>query len=346
MILERNAIPGKKLLLSGSGQCNFTHDLDREEFLARCGSFARFLKPALYAMDPRGLMELLENNGCPVTVRADGKVFPASFKAEDVRDTLLRLALAKGNSIEYNKMVVSAIYNDGFHLSCEDGSEFRCRELIIAGGGCSYPQTGSDGSALELAKQLGHKVIKPRSALAAVRIRSYKSFVSCAGISLKWIKAVLITPQKRHLAQGDLLFTHSGLSGPLILDNSHLLNGADRILLELMPRAEERIPLLLEKYARQNLINCLKHGGLPEALLIALLSTQNIDPAQPAAQVKKPVRNQIVQLLSRMEFTVSEIESIGTAMLTAGGICLKEVRARNMESRLHPGLRFAGELLD
>lgn len=291
-------------------------------------------------------MELLETNGCPVTVRADGKVFPTSFKAEDVRDTLLRLALAKGNIIEYEKKVVSVVYQDGFHLICEDGSEFLCRDLIIAGGGCSYPQTGSDGSALELAIQLGHKVIKPRPALAAVRIRSYKSFVSCAGISLKGIKAILITPHQRHPAQGDLLFTHSGLSGPLILDHSHLHSGADRIQLELLPRAEERIPLLLDKYARQNLINCLKHSGLPEALLIALLSTQSIDPAQPSAQVKKTVRHQIVHLLSRMEFTVSEIESISTAMLTAGGICLKEVRARNMESRLHPGLRFAGELLD
>ncbi|MDP3114987.1 MAG: aminoacetone oxidase family FAD-binding enzyme [Candidatus Cloacimonadaceae bacterium] len=346
LILERNLIAGKKLLLSGSGQCNFTHDLSREEFLLKCGQFGAFLKPSLFAMDSQGLIDLMTENGCPVAVRADGKVFPASFNAEDVRDTLLRLVLAKGSRIEYDKKVVKVFPGEGFQVICEDGSEYQCRKLIIAGGGCSYPQTGSDGSAMELTKQLGHKIVKPRPALASVKIRAYKSFVSCSGISLKRIKAILINPLKRFVVEGDILFTHSGLSGPLILDNSHLLSGSDRIILELLPRAEQRIPLLLDKYARQNLLNCMKHSGLPEALILALLSTKNIDPAQPAAQVKKTTRFQIVSILSHLEFTVNEIESLSTSMLTAGGVSLKEVRAQNLESKLHPGLHFAGEILD
>lgn len=345
VILERNSEAGRKLLISGSGQCNLSNALPREDFLRACQPFAAFLKPALYALDNLAVMALLEQHGCPCVTRDDGKVFPQSMRASDVRDTLQRIAKESGADIAYNAAVQDVGYADGFVLHTED-REYRCKKLIIAGGGCSYPRTGSDGLAHKLAKMLGHKINPVRPALSAVSIADYAPFTSCAGISLRDAHLSLLSDGKAHRATGDLLFTHTGLSGPLILDNSHLMNKGDTLRIRLLENAAARITALLMDNASKTLLNALKRSGLPEALLLALLKLSAIDPDQKCAQLPVKQRKRLVETLDAAVFKIARVYGMEQAMLTAGGVSLGEVRARDMGSKLVPGLYFAGEVLD
>lgn len=346
LILERNPDAGKKLLLSGSGQCNFTNNLDKQEFLCRCGKAAPFLKPAFYHFDNFALMELLEQHGCPVLIREDGKAFPASMKASDVRDALRGLALSKGAKLVTGVKAERIVRSDRFALHTDNGKDYTCDKLILACGGASWPQTGSDGSGYALAAALGHTIKAAKPALAAVIIGGFAEFGNIAGVSVREVQASLITSSSKLRRKGDLLFTHQGLSGPLILDNSHLLSAGDRILLHLLPDAETAIPSLVAINQKASLGNALKRIRLPHSLLVAILKDKELDPRQPCSQLSRTDRNRLIQSLLNLEFIVSEVESLVTAMSTSGGVCLKEVRARSMESKLCPGLFFAGEILD
>jgi predicted Rossmann fold flavoprotein len=337
---------GKKLLLSGSGQCNFTNARPIQEFLKRCGTFSRFLKPALYAFSPDDFIRLLQQNGCESFARDDGKVFPKSLKASDVRDAMWRAAQANEAKIIYNCRITDIEARDGFRLTARDGRQFHTGKLIIAGGGASWPQTGSDGSAYELATQLGHAIRTPRPALAAISVEGQHLWRYCAGISLKDVYAVSHGKEGTKTARGDLLFTHSGLSGPLILDNSHLLARGDSIDLRLVENAGQRLPQMVTANPRKTLVNALKGFGLPQTLIHAILNSISVDPDITCANLTRADRVKIAGVLSALRFTVRDVESFATAMLTAGGVSLEEVKARGMASKLHTGLHFAGEVLD
>jgi len=345
LILEGGPRPGRKLLVSGSGQCNFTHDLDVDEFLKRCGNFARFLKPALFMLSPAKLTGHLERLGCQAVVRPDGKVFPASFQASDVLSAMLKGALKPSNQLIHTARITKVNADQGFILTDGQNREYRCRKLVIATGGASWPQTGSDGSGYELARQLGHQITAPRPALAAVFIDAYP-FRPCAGISLPGITASFITPAGHKQARGDLLFTHQGLSGPLILDNSHLLVQGDTIRLCLLEDADARIRRIILARPKSNIKNALKLTGLPEALLSVLISLARLNPDKRCAEVSAPELKSMAYSLSSSDLKVKNVECLANAMLTAGGVDLGELRARDMSSVKVPGLYFAGEILD
>lgn len=346
LVLERNPSAGKKLLLSGSGQCNFTHDLSVEDFLARCGPFARFLKPSLYTFGPQSFIELLREYGCPSFIRDDGKVFPQSLQAADVRDALLSAAHAKGVKFAFGNLVSGVEANDGHWIITAEGGRYRSRKLVLAGGGASWPRTGSDGSCYTLARQLGHTIQEPRPALAALEVEGYAPFRDCAGIALPYARASFKGKHGKALARGSLLFTHTGLSGPLVLDNSHLLSAGDTVTLHLVDDADARILDLCGKHPTRLLPGALKALGIPEALLNAILSSSGVDCSHKCAELPRAERMKAARVLSAFPFTVRKLEDLTTAMLTAGGVPLSEVKAASMESRLRSGLYFAGELLD
>ncbi|PKN79959.1 MAG: NAD(P)/FAD-dependent oxidoreductase [Candidatus Cloacimonetes bacterium HGW-Cloacimonetes-1] len=342
MVLERNAMCGKKLLLSGTGQCNFTNDLAIPEFLEQCEPFARFLKPALYHWDNQAFISLLAEQGCPAKVREDGKVFPASFKSMDVRDTLLRIAEAHGATFLYNCVVTAVEHgSDGFSVQTNQGV-LQSKQLVIAGGGKSYPQTGSDGSAYLLAESLGHQIVPLHPALAAIDVASYGFYKSCAGISLPQLRI----KADKQLFTGDMLFTHKGLSGPVIINNSHHLRDGQELHLCLAIDPDKKILALISASPDRKLIKVLKALNLPEALLIAVLSTCQISPDTRAAELRAADRKRLSAYLDSALFIISHVESFATAMLTAGGVERSEVNPKTMESRLIPGLYFAGEVLD
>ncbi len=347
LLLERNPRPGAKLLLSGGGQCNFTNALPREEFLRACGNYAPFLKPAFYSLDNQALVAILENAGCPSLSREDGKIFPVSLRSEDVLDTLLRLASKAEATLLAGRCAVRVEpAAAGFRLHTQNNESFHAKQLILAGGGCSWPQTGSDGSAYALAQALGHSLVTPRSALAAVSIQNFGALRHLAGVSLRMAEAVFHTASGRQPARGDLLWTHNGLSGPLILDQAWHLSPGDRISLVLVPRAPDRLKELLALYPQRTLLSTLKRFALPERLLQSLLMAAGSEPGMRGGDLDKTRRRQLGELLSGWQFTIKTVEPLATAMATSGGIPLAEVRARDLQSKLVPGLYFAGEILD
>ncbi|HNX38149.1 MAG TPA: aminoacetone oxidase family FAD-binding enzyme [Candidatus Cloacimonadota bacterium] len=347
-VFESNLYSGRKLLLSGSGQCNFTNDLPLEDFLLNCRESRNFLKPALYEFDNHAFIDLLNSNGCPTLVREDGKVFPASFHSADVRDTLLRLALGKGAKFHYGKKLDTIrLSPDGdYQLSFSDGDILTARKLILANGGMSYPETGSDGSGFRLAKALKHKITPPKPALCGIELKNHTVFSSCSGISLKNVHFCYCGPNGRIETYGDILFTHKGVSGPVVLNNSYHLHAGSALGIRFVEDADSKIPELLKLHAKKNLANLLKHLDLPENLIDAILIHLKLDPGLQASQLKAADRNLLIAYLTTAVFQVKSLDGFDTAMATAGGIELSRVRPQTMESRVRHGLYFAGEILD
>lgn len=339
LILERNSFAGKKLLLSGSGQCNVTNAATREAFLARMGEFKNFLKPAFYQFSNRDLMRLLEDAGCPLFTREDGKVFPQSLRSTDVRDTLLKLVINKGHHVQYHSRIVKVEKADhGFTLYDSNGIEYSTAKLILAAGGAAYPQTGSDGSGYDLAKQLGHSILDPKPALAAVKIRNFSSFRECAGITLPRTSLKL----GKQMMQGDLLITHLGFSGPLILDNSYRMQPSARI--GLVFDAAGRFVDLVKQHPRKQLSSILQLLDIPHRLSEAILQHCGV-PNCPAAELCAKDRNLLAGWLKHAEFEIQSLSGFDLAMSDYGGVDIHEVKASSMESKLIPGLYLAGESL-
>lgn len=347
LVLEANPFAGKKLLLSGSGQCNFSNSLSKEEFLKNLRDASHYLKPSLYAFDREAFCTLLEENGCPWEEADEHKLFPASRQSSSVRDALLKAALAQGASIAYGQRVSKVSRKKGgiFEIQTEN-EHYSCEQLILASGGQSWPQTGSDGSSYRIARSLGHKITNPRPSLASVELDGHTCLSECSGLSLKNIKICMCTDSGRIHDEGDLLFTHKGLSGPVILNNSYLMNRGTRIGLALVENAQERLSELIKKEPKKQLNNALKLLNLSECLIAAILQRLELDGSQVLAILKADDRKLLANFLQNAVFSVKKMESLETCMATSGGIELKDINSRNLESRVCPGLYLTGEMLN
>ncbi len=347
MVLERNPYAGKKLLLSGSGQCNFTNAFDNDDFLFHLRNASHFLKPALYAFDKDAFIDLLAKQGCKSSKREDGKYFPESKHSASVRGALYRAALSSGAQFSFDTHVSSvAKQAEGGFLVKTDKETFSADKIILATGGKSYPQTGSDGLGYVIAKSLGHKIEPLTPALASVQLTSSSRFTDCAGISLKNVAIAFCSPQGRIKDRGDLLFTHTGLSGPVILNNSFMVKAGSSISLTFVDDGAQRMQKLVTQEPRKALQTALKSFSLPAALIARILGYLGIDGNQQLAQLTSKDRNLLGAYLQSAVFHVKSVESFDTAMATAGGINLSDIRIRTMESRICPNLYFAGEILN
>jgi predicted Rossmann fold flavoprotein len=353
LIIEKNRIAGKKLLLSGLGMCNITNNLKADEFLKNCGEFSKFLKPSFYNFDNHKLIDLLEENGCSVVIRSDGKAFPETMQAVTVRDTLLDLAKSR-NVIVGTSLVVKQIQVDHpvFVLEIVDlsstpiqRSTVKAEKLIIATGGCNYPQTGSDGSGYAFAKNLGHQIILPRPALASVDIRNYGPFRDCAGNSLSNVQVTFITKDIKKSCRGDLLFTHNGFSGDVILNNSYLLSPGDKVRITMVEDAATTVRKYLADYPKRSIRSVLKLTSITQAMIDAILCYLNIDGQIQAAHFKKKDFNKLTSFLGGAEFEIGKIQDIKSAMATAGGVDIREINPVTMESKIVKNLHFAGEVM-
>lgn len=350
-ILERNARPGVKLLLSGSGQCNVTHAGTVGDFLAHYGGVkkARFVKPALTAFDNEAVKRFFERLGVPLWEREDGKVFPRSLKSRDLLNALVREFENRGGVLQTGAVVDSVHRTEnGFLLQGNSGSEPResrwtAEILVLATGGASYPATGSRGDGFRWAESLGHRIVPPRPALTPLYIR-YFVFGELAGIALRQT-AIEVRRGDRRIAtnRGDVLLTHHGLSGPGILDLSRSVTPGDTVHVALTPHAP-RLPELLT--GKKTLRNALAPLELAERLLLRLLETLEIRPECPAAEVTREQRKRLEAALDGFPFVVERLGGWNEAMVTAGGVALEEVDRRTMRSRLVSNLFFAGEILD
>ncbi len=346
LLLEGGEQTGRKLLLSGSGQCNFTNDLQHQDFLNKLGRFAMYLKPAYYAFDNIALTSLLAEGGCPNLVRPDGKVFPASLLAEDVRVAFLHHLHNARVTLRQNSLITAIQkLEDGFEICTENGHIYHGTKLVICTGGASYPGTGSDGKAARLTKALGHHPVPFRPHLSNVSIYRFERYKGCAGISLSNVRARFFTQSGQFDAAGDLLITHRGFSGPLILDNSHLLAKDDKIIINWFPDIESLLPEMIKNNKRNTVINGLWQTHIPPNLLRAILGVSTFDYIT-MSELRKSDSNWIIEYLSASPYFIKSMGNLGSCMASAGGVPLSEINAKTMESRVCPGLYFAGEIMD
>jgi predicted Rossmann fold flavoprotein len=351
LIVEKKPQPGRKLLLSGLGQCNITHDEDIGSFLSHYGDNGRFLKPALMNFQNRDLIAFFTERGLPLMTEPGGKVFPLSRKASEILDILVKEYTAAQVEIRCGDPVLEvSAGDDGFSIRTELRT-YRADQLAIATGGITYPATGSTGDGYAFARSLGHSVMEVSPALAAVTIEDYR-FSDLAGISFADVVISLARPgQKLRRHTGDLLLTHSGLSGPGILDFSRFIRPGDTLRISFLPSIEHQ-------KVKETLLNRISAAGnarvrtvltaydLPERFVNKLLTLAGIDQDLTGAHLSRKGRSALIELLTGCPFVVGRLGGINEAMVTRGGVALAEIDPKTMESRLVPGLFFVGEVLD
>jgi len=350
LVLEKKGSPGRKLLISGSGRCNITHDGDIRDFLDHYGGAGRFLRPALLGFTNRDLIAFFEDRGLFMVRLEGGKVFPETQRSRDVLDVLLAECEARKVEISNGKTVTSIEKSgEGFFVACGDEIH-RSRFLVIATGGRSYPATGSSGDGHSLAESLGHTIVEVGPALAPVRIRDYP-FADLAGISLPGARVSIFRGRKVKEEAGDVLFTHDGLSGPGILDLSRYIRAGDglRVSFAGERRREEIDDWLLERSQKdgaRNLRSVLPELEIPARLASRVLELLDIPQDLKCASMIRKMRIDLSDHLSGFPFVVEAVGGFDLAMATRGGVALSEVYPKSMESRLVSGLYFAGEVLD
>lgn len=356
-VVERNARPARKVMITGKGRCNVTNNCTVEEFIAHVPENGRFLYSAVTAFSPQDMMSLLEDAGVALKTERGRRVFPCSDKAVDIVDALVRYATVDGVSFRQGR--VTALQLDGTvcrGVRLEDGQALDADAVIVATGGCSYPLTGSTGDGYTLARQAGHTVIPPRPSL--VGLQSPDLFcLDMQGLSLK--NCGLRVEDRRkgktvYTDQGEMLFTHYGVSGPMILSASAHIRQMepDRYLLwiDWKPAltAEQLDARILRDFAERR--NCDLGNALgkllPRLLIPVILRMAQIDPTKKCNAVTKEERQRLAAYIQAMPVRVSDFCPIEEAIVTAGGVCVKEIDARTMRSKLIDRLSFAGEVLD
>jgi predicted Rossmann fold flavoprotein len=354
LLAEKGPRPGRKLLASGSGQCNITHAGPVDSFLGRYGGAGRFLRKALYAFSNADLEAWFLERGLAFVAEEDGKVFPSTRRAGDVLSLLLAECRRSGVAIRADcRVVAAARVEGGFSLeasSAGGAAALRSRFLALATGGASYPATGSTGDGYAIAASLGHGLVPPRPSLSPVSIRGF-ALGELAGISFADAPFALRRSGKvAWRRRGDILITREGLSGPGILDASRELAAGDAIELDFSALGAER---LAEVFAarvasapRSLVRNALASSGLPSRLAEKLCALAGIEGDLPCSRLKKSGRDEVLRLATAFPVVIDRVAGFDRAMATAGGVPLDEVDPATMESRIAPGLYFSGELLD
>lgn len=351
-VLERNDKAGKKLLLSGSGQCNFTNNINITEFTKHYGDNGKFLNTSFRLFDNKACMSFFKQNGVDYTITESGKVFPQSMNSQDILHALMLKCQKNNVLVRYNSLVKHVSVCDNiFTVELNNGVRYFSKKLVFATGGQSYPKTGSDGIGFGLAKALGHTLVNPKPALTYIVSKKAASF-DLSGISFKEIQAILLRDNKK-IAQNidSILFTHKGLSGPVILNMSRWIAINDSIIVNfLYPHSYEYIKELLAKEiphrGKEEIVTYLKKYKLPKNFCNAICQLASIPKHTSCSNLTKKQREDLVNILTRCAFKVDSLGDLHVAMATAGGIYLKEINPTTMESRKHKGLYFVGEVLD
>ncbi|HEY8464350.1 MAG TPA: NAD(P)/FAD-dependent oxidoreductase [Bacillota bacterium] len=361
LLLERNRALGRKLLITGSGRCNLTNQTDVDELVANLPGNGRFLFSALQQFGPAELMNLFQTQlGVPLKVERGRRVFPLSDQAKDIVTALegglkkLRVrVLTEKRVVQLLRTAAGAI--NGVRLA--SGEEFHSKAVVLATGGASYPGTGSTGDSYRLAEAVGHTIVPVFPSLVPLEtVESWPRQVE--GLSLNNINAVVFYQGKKLAAEfGDLLFTGFGVSGPVILSLSRKVvplvlrePGSVSLRIDLKPalsgeELDRRIQRDFAKFIRKQYKNALDQL-LPKSLIPVIIELSGIDPHKPVHQITREERSSLVNLLKQLPLTIEKPRPLSEAIVTAGGVCIKEINPKTMESKLVSGLYFAGELVD
>ena len=355
LLLERNATAGCKLLLTGGGRCNFTHTGGPEELAKAFGKAGRFLRHSLYELSAQDIRDFFHARGLASTAEADGCVFPASNRAADVRDILVAEAERLGVRFLYESPVQdTTAHGSGFAVQSKE-REIIASRVIIATGGVSWPQTGSTGDGYHWAARLGHTVMPPKPALVPLVTRETWPG-ELAGVSVPGVRMRATIGGHKRTSIGAMLFTQRGIGGPAAQDLSRLL--ADEIsqgtaipvevcLLPQMnePQFDRKLQQALHAHPKKTVANVLSEF-VPRQLAQTLCRLAKCDPDGEAGQFPADRRKRIVGTIERLPLFVTGTEPIAKATVTRGGVSRNEIDPRSMESKIRPGLFFAGEVID
>jgi predicted Rossmann fold flavoprotein len=356
VVLERLNSPGKKLLATGGGHCNLTNTLPLETFARNFGKQWRFTLPAFQNLNPQALRDFFSSLGVE-TESPDGfHVFPVSNKASDVLNALISECKKLGVEIMYGKPVKQIVVENGIITGViTDSGEMKSAKVIIACGGRSYPSLGSDGSGYRLAKFAGHKIIEPIPALVELHC-SEKWPGSCAGIALKNIRIDVFPPKRTSESSvGDFLFTHSGISGPATLNISGTVskllheNNSTEIFVNFFPEKSTSdwmndFELWQRKDGKKQILKIISEY-LPRRLAEIFCSESDCENTE-ASRLSRASRENLSSMLSACRLKIKGTAGFDKAMVTRGGVSLKEINPQTMESRIVKGLYFAGEVID
>ena len=350
-----NAYLGKKLLITGKGRCNLTNDCSLDDFLSSVPTNSKFLYAAYNAFPPRKVMEYFESIGVPLKVERGNRVFPVSDKSLDVLRALKKV-LAKNGVKVINKKISDISSGDGFILKDEDGAEYRFDKCVVCTGGISYPQTGSDGDGYVFARKFGLSVTDTRPSLVPL-VCEGTSFADVAGLTLKNVSLSIVDTEKKKTVfskQGELLFTHTGISGPLVLAaSSHMKDfscGKYRADIDLKPALDEqtidaRLVSLFSLHSNKKLENVLCEM-LPKSMAAPFAKYCGSDPETLTSFVTKQQRRTMCASFKKFSLKVLSLGSFSEAVVTSGGVSVKEIDPSTMQSKKVSGLYFAGEVLD
>lgn len=358
-LLEKMNYVGKKMGITGKGRCNITNACDMSEFIKNTPGNGKFLYGAYERFTNEDLLQLLHDAGLETKVERGGRVFPASDSALDVRNTFMKLMKHYGVDVHLEEPVKKLLVDDGVVTGVvTDKETYHADAVVIATGGKSYPATGSTGDGYILAAQVGHKITDIRPSL--VPIVTEESWVKdLMGLSLRNVELSVVAKNKVQAKMfGEMMFTHFGITGPIVLSLSHTVGklmrkkniGTIGLDINLKPalspeKLDKRLQKDFELYSKKQLINGMK-DLLPSRLIPLIIELAGIDPQKPINQISKEERQQIGYMLQHMPLTVKGLRPVEEAIVTAGGISLKEFNPKTMESKLIKGLYGAGEVLD
>lgn len=356
-VVERNERPARKVMITGKGRCNVTNDTTPSDCVAQTVGNGRFLYSAFSAFTPQDMMALLEEQGVPLKTERGKRVFPVSDKAVDIVDALVRFARYGGTKFVTGRVTKLLIQDDvccGVQL--EDGRELSAYGVIVCTGGCSYPGTGSTGDGYTLAQQAGHTVIPPRPSLVPLVIRE-SVCADMQGLSLRNCTLTATDGKTNKVIfseLGEMLFTHYGVSGPLVLSASaHMRDmeaGRYRLSIDLKPAlTAEQVDARLVRECEQQRNVCVGNmlaALLPRSMIASVLRVADVAGEIKCHSLSREARGRLGAALKAFPLTVDGFRPLAEAVVTAGGVSTREINSKTMASRLVSGLSFAGEVID
>lgn len=351
LLLEKNHRLGKKLLITGKGRCNVTNHCTGQEVLQNTPRNGRFLFSAMAAFPPEKTFAFFESHGCPLKVERGNRVFPVSDCAQSVLDCLQN-QLRRLHVTVSEERVTEILTAEGRVTGVRtDRGSHEAGWVILATGGVSYPATGSTGDGYRMAEALGHTIVPQEGSL--VPLEAEEDCKQMQGLSLRNVGVKLLSAKGKVLYQdfGELLFTHFGVSGPTVLSAScHMKGEGCRLLLDLKPALDEakldaRILRDLEMYQNRAMENALT-DLLPRSMIPVVLRRLEIAPDMQANSLTKQKRRALVELLKAFPVEILGKRPVSEAIITSGGVKVSEINPKTMESKLVPGLYFAGEIID
>ena len=365
VLIEKNKVLGKKLSITGKGRCNITSSLNIDEFIKNTPGNGKFLFSAFNSFTNKDIIDFIENHGIKTKVERGNRVFPVTDKAQDVVNCFIKKLKALNVSIRLNTVVKDILTDNNKAIGVMTNNEkIKADKIILATGGKSYPLTGSTGDGYKLAKKLGHTITELKPSLVPLVTYEEEIHKSLQGLSLKnvEIKLVDISKNKEIYSDfGEMLFTHFGVSGPIVLSaSSHLVryknikelleNKQIKLIIDFKPalskeKLDQRILRDFEEEKNKSFKNSLDKL-LPQKLIPEIVNKSNIDPNKKVNSITKEERENLLSILKQFEVTIKDFRPIEDAIITAGGISIKEINPKTMESKIINNLYFAGEIID